>query len=805
MNIPGAVDRGNGKEDGGRGNGKDKDLSSTSPLPNMLKSSLGTSPKVFSPLSERKPAAYVRHYHSKLPEKLAVYPGKSYPLGATWDGAGVNFAIFSEFGSQAYLCLFDTPESAKESHRIKMPEYDDFVFHCYLPEIRPGQLYGFRVDGDWDPQNGLRFNKTKVLLDPYAKAIGRDVTWDDSLFPYNIKSLSPNKDLEKSDVDNAAFCPLGMVVDSSFTWGNDSPPNVPWHRSVIYETHVKSQTLLHPDVPEHIRGTYAGLCSEPFIMHLKKLGVTAIELEPIHHHVDEKNLLDKGLVNHWGYNTLSFFAPDLRYCATNQVLGAVQEFKTMVRVLHSHGIEVILDVVYNHTAEGNHFGPVFNFKGADNLAYYKTVEGDERYYFDYTGCGNSLNVRHPRVLQLIMDSLRYWILEMHVDGFRFDLASALARHFYAVDKLAAFFDIIHQDPVISRVKLIAEPWDVGSGGYQVGNFPVLWTEWNGKYRDSIRGFWNGKGVTLGELATRISGSSDLYTMDTGRTALASINFITCHDGFDLVDLVSYNHKHNEANGENNNDGANDNLSWNHGVEGPTDDPGIVEFRWRQRANFLTTLFVSLGVPMITGGDELSMTQQGNNNTYCQDNELTWFNWDLDDDAEEFLDFTRQLIQFRKSQAVLCRRRHLRGDIDQHKNMRDIIWYLPEGREPAGHEWHDKNRQCLGYVMNGNAITDLSAMGVIHTGPTLLILMNANFHDVNFRLPTHIGPTDPWQLVLSTDRSLRSKVNTVFAPNTEFLMKDHSISIFQLSQKREVRRHSRINLADVKRIQYEKKH
>lgn len=377
MNIPGASDRGNGKEDT-KGNGKD--FPSTSPIPNMLKSSLGTSPKVFSPLNDRKPAAYVRHYHSTLPEKLAVYPGQSYPLGATWDGAGVNFAIFSEFGNQAYLCLFETPESTKESHRIKMPEYDDFVYHCYLPEIRPGQLYGFRVDGDWDPQNGLRFNMKKVLLDPYAKAIGRDVTWDDSLFPYDINSKDPNKDTVKSDTDNAAFCPLGMVVDSSFTWGNDSPPNVPWHRSVIYETHVKSSTLLHPDIPEHIRGTYAGIASEPFIMHLKKLGVTAIELEPIHHHVDEKHLLDKGLTNHWGYNTLSFFAPDLRYCATNQVLGAVQEFKTMVRVLHSHGIEVILDVVYNHTAEGNHFGPVFNFKGADNLAYYKTVEGDERLF-----------------------------------------------------------------------------------------------------------------------------------------------------------------------------------------------------------------------------------------------------------------------------------------------------------------------------------------------------------------------------------------------------------------------------------------
>eukprot|EP00026_Physarum_polycephalum_P002193 Phypoly_transcript_02198.p1 GENE.Phypoly_transcript_02198~~Phypoly_transcript_02198.p1 ORF type:complete len:788 (+),score=123.44 Phypoly_transcript_02198:321-2684(+) len=739
---------------------------------------------LFSPVMEKRTTEYVRHYHGRLAPKVSVYPGKSYPLGATWDGAGVNFAIFSEFGSEAFLCLFESPESTTESHRIKMIEYDDFVYHCYLPEVRPGQLYGFRVDGDWDPQNGLRFNMNKVLLDPYAKAIGRDVTWDDSLFPYNIKSTKPDKDLEKSTLDNAAFCPLAMVVDNSFTWGNDHPPNVPWHRSVIYETHVKSQTFLHPDIPEHVRGTYAGLCSEPFIEHLKKLGVTAVELEPIHHHVDEKNLLDKGLTNHWGYNTLSFFAPDLRYCATSHVLGAVQEFKTMVRILHSHGIEVILDVVYNHTAEGNHFGPVFNFKGADNLAYYKTVEGDERFYFDYTGCGNSLNVRHPRVLQLIMDSLRYWILEMHVDGFRFDLASALARHFYAVDKLAAFFDIIHQDPVISRVKLIAEPWDVGSGGYQVGNFPVLWTEWNGKYRDSIRGFWNGKGVTLGEFATRVCGSSDLYTMDTGRTTLASINFITCHDGFNLLDLVSYNEKHNEANGENNNDGANDNHSWNHGVEGPTEDPAINDLRWRQRANFLCTLFVSLGVPMILGGDELSMTQDGNNNTYCQDNELTWFNWDLDDDAEEFLEFTRKLIQFRKSQAVLCRRRHLRGDVKS--GLRDIVWYLPEGREPTAGEWHDSNRRCLGWVMDGNAITDLSATGIIHSGPTLLIIMNAQFNNVDFKLPVHNDPANQWQLMLATDRTLKSKLNTPFHAGENFQMRDHTVAFFQLQVRRESR-------------------
>jgi glycogen operon protein len=625
------------------------------------------------------------------------------------------------------------------------------------------------------------------LVDPYAKVIGRDVTWDDSLFPYNLWSGNPDKDLEINNDDNAAFCPLAAVVDSSFTWGNDTPPNIPWHRTVIYETHIKSLSYLHPDIPEHIKGTYAALCYEPIVKHLKKLGVTAVELEPIHHHVDEKFLLDKGLKNYWGYNTLSFFAPDQRFCATPHVLGAVQEFKTMVRVLHSQGIEVILDVVYNHTAEGNHFGPVFNLKGCDNLAYYKVVEGDERYYFDYTGCGNSLNVRHPRVLQMIMDSLRYWILEMHVDGFRFDLASALARHFYDVDKLGAFFDIIHQDPVISRVKLIAEPWDIGSGGYQVGNFPVLWTEWNGKFRDIIRSFWNGKGTTLGELATRITGSSDLYSIDTGRSALSSINFVTCHDGFNLVDLVSYNEKHNEANGENNCDGANDNHSWNHGVEGPTDDDGINEFRWRQRANMLTTMFLSLGVPMLLGGDELSLTQGGNNNTYCQDNELTWYNWELDSDGEDFLEFTSKLISIRHAQPVLQRRRHLRGE--SYKGVRDITWWLPEGREPQEHDWRDSGRQALGWVMDGAAINELSEEGTRINGETLLVLLNAHFHDTKFRLPTHPSAR-PWQLLLSTDRSNRTKFGSVYQPNEEFNLKDHSMAIFVLHVQRVVRRMSR---------------
>lgn len=743
-----------------------------------------------TPVPERKTQVYERQYSSLLPKKLRVLPGRSYPLGATWDGAGVNFAVFSENGYKAYLCLFDNPESKTESHRIEMPEYDDFVHHCYLPDLRPGQLYGFRIEGDWDPMNGLRFNSNKVLLDPYAKSIGRDLQWDDSLFPYNIQSPNPLKHLERNDSDNSAFCPLAAVVDNSFTWGNDHPPNVPWHRTVIYEAHVKALTIQHPDVPEHIRGTYAGLCHESIISHLKKLGVTAIELEPIHHHVDEKPTLDKGLCNFWGYNTLSFFAPDLKYCATHSVLGAVQEFKTMVRVLHSHGIEVILDVVYNHTAEGNHYGAMFNLKGCDNLAYYKTPEGDPLYYFDYTGCGNSLNVRHPRVLQLIMDSLRYWIQEMHVDGFRFDLASALARQFHDVDKLSAFFDIIHQDPVISRVKLIAEPWDCGSGGYQVGNFPVLWTEWNGRYRDSIRGFWNGKGITLGEFATRVTGSSDLYTSDSGRSALSSINFITCHDGFNLLDLVSYNEKHNEANGENNNDGANDNHSYNHGAEGDSEDPGINEFRWRQRANFVATLFLSLGVPMILSGDELSKTQGGNNNTYCQDNAITWLDWDLYEDEEDFLQFTSKMIKFRKSHPVLNRRRHLKGEVN---GVKDVIWYTPNAEEPSNDDWHDSRKQALAFVMDGEAIVDLSHTGQVHTGETILVMVNAAFNDVIFTVPKHRSGKH-WQLDLSTDRALKAQCGvSIVTPGSTFTLKDHSICIFHLYTRNNALNQSRAAL------------
>jgi glycogen operon protein len=537
---------------------------------------------------------------------MRIWPGRPYPLGATWDGAGVNFALFSEHAVGVELCLFDSPGASKESQRIPFAHHTDQVWHTYLPDALPGQLYGYRVQGPYEPARGHRFNANKVLLDPYAKAIGRVLRWDDALFGYKIGD--PAGDLSFDDRDSAAFAPLAMVVDAAFTWGDDRPPRTPWHKTLIYELHVRGFTQRHPAVPENLRGSYAGLASEAVIDHLLSLGVTAVELMPVHHFVRDRHLLEKGLSNYWGYNTLSYLAPEPAYDAPANPLNAVQEFKAMVRALHTAGIEVILDVVYNHTAEGNQLGPTLSWRGIDNACYYRLAP-DARYYMDFTGCGNTLHMVHPRVLQLIMDSLRYWVLDMHVDGFRFDLASTLARELYEVNRLGAFFDIIHQDPVLSRVKLIAEPWDVGPGGYQVGNFPVLWTEWNGKYRDLLRRFWKGDGGLSRELATRLAGSSDLY-QQTGRAPYASINLITCHDGFTLQDLVSYNDKHNEANGEGNRDGSNDNNSWNCGVEGPTNDLAIRALREQQKRNLIGTLFLSQGVPMLLGGDELSHAQKG---------------------------------------------------------------------------------------------------------------------------------------------------------------------------------------------------
>src|SRR5438552_2607874 len=619
---------------------------------------------------------------------MRVWPGRSYPLGATWDGAGVNFALFSEHATKVVLCLFDAPEATVESQRILLPEQTDQVWHAYLPDIQPEQLYGYRVHGPYEPDKGHRFNPRKVVLDPYAKAIGRDLRWSDELFGYHVGDA--DADLSFDDRDSAAFAPLAAVIDPAFTWGDDRPPRTPWHKTFIYELHIKGFSKRLPDVPEKLQGTYAGLASESAIRHLTQLNVTAVEIMPVHHHVDDRHLIERGLTNYWGYNTLAYFAPDLRYAPGQAARESVQQFKMMVRALHAAGLEVILDVVYNHTAEGNQLGPTLSMRGIDNASYYRLSPKEPRYYMDFTGCGNTLNMVHPRVLQLIMDSLRYWVLEMHVDGFRFDLASTLARELYAVNKLGAFFDIIHQDPVLSQVKLIAEPWDVGEGGYQVGNFPVLWTEWNGKYRDTVRRFWKGDGSTVSEFATRLSGSSDLYQSD-GRKPYASINFVTCHDGFTLHDLVSYNEKHNEANGENNRDGADDNNSWNCGVEGPTDDPAVRELRERQKRNLFASMMLSQGVRMMLGGDELSHTQKGNNNTYCQDNELTWLDWELTPEKQAFLEFVRKLTRLRREQPVLKRRTVLEGRPIRGSGVADVSWFTPAGAQVADADWEGPAR------------------------------------------------------------------------------------------------------------------
>ncbi len=676
---------------------------------------------------------------------LRLWPGSPYPLGATWDGAGVNFALFSEHATKVELCLFDSADAKTESRRIPLPEQTDMVWHGYLPDLRPGQLYGFRVDGPYDPKAGHRFNPNKVVLDPYAKAIGRPVRWSDEMFAFRVGD--PEEDLSFDDRDNAPFAPLAVVIDTAFTWGDDQPPNTPWHRTVIYEAHVKGFTRLHPDVPEELRGTYAGLASELAIGHLKDLGITAIELMPVHHHTIERHLVERGLTNYWGYNTLAYFAPDIRYASVSSARDTVQEFKMMVRAFHEAGIEVILDVVYNHTAEGNQLGPTLSFRGIDNASYYRLAPEDHRYYQDFTGCGNTLNMKHPRVLQLLMDSLRYWVIEMHVDGFRFDLASALARELYEVNKLSAFFDVIHQDPTLSQVKLIAEPWDLGEGGYQVGNFPVGWAEWNGKYRDDVRRFWRGDGGALAEFATRLTGSSDLYEQ-SGRRPYASINFITCHDGFTLQDLVSYNEKHNEANQEGNRDGHNDNLSWNCGAEGPTDEPAILSLRERQRRNFMATLFLSQGVPMISHGDEFGRTQLGNNNAYCQDNEITWLNWDLSEDQKKFLEFTRNMIAFWTTQPALQRRKFLQGRKIRGSEVKDIAWLDPTGEEMADEDWNAPSFRSLGVRLAGDTIEEVDDRGQRIFGDTLLLLMNAQDEAIRFTLPKD-NQGRPWERVLDT--------------------------------------------------------
>ena len=674
---------------------------------------------------------------------MRVWPGAPSPLGATWDGVGVNFAIFSEHATRVELCLFDSPEDEVESVTIPLPEHTDMVWHGYLPDVRPGQLYGYRIHGPFAPHMGYRFNPNKLVLDPYTKVVGRALRWDESLFGFRYGQ----DDTTFDDRDSAPFAPLAAVIDAAFTWGNDRPLRTPWHETLIYELHVKGFSKLNPHIPDSLRGTYLGLASEPAIRHLTTLGVTAVELMPVHHHLNDWHLVNRSLTNYWGYNTLAYFAPEVRYATSPFAQDAVREFKMMVRALHSANLEVILDVVYNHSAEGNHAGPTLSLRGIDNTSYYRLQPNQPRFYQDFTGCGNTLNMRNPRVLQLIMDSLRYWVNEMHVDGFRFDLARALARELHAVDKLGAFFDIIHQDPVLSQVKLIAEPWDLGEGGYQVGNFPTKWTEWNGKYRDAVRRFWRGDGGGVSELATRLSGSSDLYEQ-SGRRPYASINFVTAHDGFTLADLVSYEHKHNEANGEQNSDGENHNLSWNCGVEGPTNDRRILELRERQRRNVIATLLLSVGVPMISGGDELGRSQLGNNNAYCQDSEISWTPWENTPERRDFLDFTRRVIRVWKEHPVLRRRKFFQGRRIRGAEVLDIAWLDPSGREMTDATWSSPDVRCLGVRLNGDAIHEVDERGSRIIGDTLLLMLNAGDQPIAFTLPG-TAPEERWETLLDT--------------------------------------------------------
>ncbi len=713
---------------------------------------------------------------------MRVWPGRPYPLGGMWDGEGVNFALFSENATGVELCLFDSPDSDKESHRIRIEERTDQVWHAYLPEIRPGQMYGYRVHGPYEPEAGHRFNPSKLLIDPYSKALTGTVKRSEAMFAYPIGD--PEADLVRDDRDNAASVPKSVVIEQAFTWGEDQLLRTPWDKTIIYEVHVKGFTMRHPDVPGDLRGTYAGLATPVAIEYLQRLGVTAVELLPVHHFVSDKVLTDRGLSNYWGYNSINFFAPDIRYAASKDRGRHVNEFKTMVKILHSAGIEVILDVVYNHTGEGNHLGPTLSFRGIDNAVYYRLMPDNRRYYKDYTGCGNTLNVTHPRTLQLIMDSLRYWVLEMHVDGFRFDLASTLARVLHDVDRLSAFFDIMHQDPVLSQVKLIAEPWDLGEGGYQVGNFPVGWAEWNGKYRDTIRRYWKGEGGQVAELANRLSGSSDLYEM-SGRRPYASINFVVAHDGFTLHDLVCYNQKHNEANGEDNRDGSDDNLNWNCGVEGPTDNPAIVELRERQKRNILTTLLLSQGVPMICGGDERGRTQRGNNNAYCQDNEVSWFDWKLDRSDHALLAFTQQLIALRQAHPVFRRRRFFHGRHIRGAEVKDLSWFRPDGKEMTDEDWNKGYVRCLGLRLSGDALEETDSKGRPLLDDTFLLLLNAHHEPLPFTLPAHRRGVR-WQLVLDTVATIHDKKRVTLLKGGEcYDLETRSLVLLRLRKAKEV--------------------
>ncbi len=737
------------------------------PIGMRFKGSLSVKRSLFK--QAQKPAS--RAEQPELPAPFEIWPGSPYPLGAHWDGQGTNFAIFSEHATQVELCLFDDKD---REVRIQLSELER-VWRAYLPKIGPGQRYGYRVHGPYEPAKGLRFNPAKVLLDPYAMAIDRPLVWNDALFGYVLGH--PDADLSLDERDNAAVMPKAVVIDPFFDWGQDRRPQVPWHDTIIYELHVKGFTARHPAVPQHLRGTYAGLAVPEVVDYLKSLGVTAIELMPIHQFITERNLADHGLTNYWGYNSLGYFAPHNGYSSSGALGGQVPEFKSMVKTMHRAGIEVILDVVYGHTGEGSQLGPTLCLRGIDNPCYYRLAV-EPRYYRDYTGCGNSLNPRQPRTLQLIMDSLRYWVLEMHVDGFRFDQAATLARELHEVDRLSAFFDIIHQDPVLSRVKLIAEPWDLGEGGYQVGNFPHLWSEWNGKYRDTVRDFWRGTDRTLPEFASRFTGSSDLYKAG-GRRPFASINFITAHDGFTLRDLVSYKDKHNEANSEDNRDGTNDNRSWNCGVEGDIDVPTImvlpiIQLRDQQRRNFLATLFLSQGVPMLLAGDEIGRTQRGNNNPYCQDNEISWLDWAHID--ERILEFTRRLIAFRKQHPVFRRRRWFRGRrLHALRRVSDIGWFKSDASPMSRKDWQTGFAKSLGVFLNGEQIPAPDHRGRPVVDQSFLVLFNAHHEPISFVLPDHQWGSS-WRPVLDTSREQLGEADLVNA-GAEVRVSARSLMVF----------------------------
>lgn len=703
----------------------------------------------------------------------ALWPGNPYPRGATWDGMGVNFALFSEHAERVELCLFDA-SGRNEISRLVFREQTDQVFHGYLPQARPGQLYGYRVYGPYRPNDGHRFNGNKLLLDPYARNIVGSIRWHDALFGYRVGSAQGDLSFDRRD--SSPYLPRCKVIEPAFSWGDDRRPAVPWHETVIYELHVGGFTRTHPDVPPALRGTYAGLTCAPVIEYFKRLGVTTVELMPVHSFLDDRHLVERGLRNYWGYNTIGYFAAEHRYSAS----GKVAEFKTMVRALHEAGIEVLLDVVYNHTAEGNELGPTLAFRGIDNAAYYRLAPDAPRHYQDFTGCGNTLNMQHPRVLQLLMDSLRYWVTEMHVDGFRFDLASALARELHAVDRLSAFFDVLGQDPVLSRVKLIAEPWDLGSGGYQVGNFPVGWAEWNDKYRDTMRAYWKGEGGVIGEFAQRLTGSSDLYNRSS-RRPYASINFVAAHDGFTLADLVSYNDKHNEANGEDNRDGHNHNLSWNCGAEGPTDDPAVRALRARQQRNLIATLLLSQGVPMLLAGDEAGRTQRGNNNAYCQDNPISWFDWSPGQEKQALLAFTRRLVALRAAHPVFRRRDFFQGRPLHGSSVRDIVWLQPDGTEMTEQEWGQDNARALAVYLSGDGLNDVDGRGRPILDDGFLVLFNADANEVRFAFPPGLA-TGPGTLLFDTARE-EAPQRSAFDSAQPYVLAGRALALVQFERKR----------------------